>query len=139
MIRIGRLVIGEEALAESFVRAPGPGGQNVNKVATAVELRFDTRRAAALPAEARVRLRYLAGRRWTREGEIVITASRFRSQERNRQDARERLVQLIAQALQPPRPRTATAPTAGSRLRRLEAKRRRAQTKELRRTPPRAM
>lgn len=135
MIRIGHIVIDEGTIEESFVRASGPGGQNVNMVATAVELRFAAWRAPGLPADARVRLRSLAGRRWTQGGDIVITASRFRSQERNRQDARERLVELIARAMQAPRPRTATKPNAASRRRRLEAKRKRAETKELRQRP----
>lgn len=137
MIRIGRIIIDEAAITESFVRAPGPGGQNVNKVASAVELRFDTRRPPALPADVAERLRRMAGRRWTQDDVIVITANRHRSQERNRAVARQRLIDLLMAAARAPRPRTPTAPTAASRRRRLEAKRRQAQRKELRQAPER--
>jgi len=133
MIRItDTIAIGEDEIAERFVRAAGPGGQNVNKVATAVQLRFDARRSPSLPEEVRARLMRLAGRRGTQDGALVITAQRFRTQERNREDAIERLVALIRQAAVRPIPRRPTRPTAASRERRLAAKKRRSGVKSLR-------
>jgi ribosome-associated protein len=139
MIRItDRIAIDEREIEESFVRASGPGGQNVNKLATAVQLRFDVRRSPALPGEVRTRLERLAGRRLTTEGVLIITAQRHRTQERNREDALERLVQLIRQAAVPPVPRRPTRPTAASKRRHREAKRRRAAVKKLRGEKPSA-
>jgi ribosome-associated protein len=129
MLRISRdLAIDEKDIEIEFVRASGPGGQNVNKVATSAQLRFDTRRLA-LPADTAMRLKRLAGQRMTKDAVIVIQAQRFRSQERNRTDAIERLVALLAEAMERPTPRRPTRPTAGSRQRRLEGKKRRGDIK----------
>ncbi|GJD95286.1 alternative ribosome rescue aminoacyl-tRNA hydrolase ArfB [Methylobacterium iners] len=127
-----RIAIAEEELEESFVRASGPGGQNVNKLSTAVQLRFDVRRSASLPDAVAIRLMRLAGKRLTGEGVLIINAQRFRTQERNRADARERLAALIAEAEVPPTPRRATRPTLASKKRRLDEKSRRGATKRLR-------
>jgi len=134
MIRItDGISIDEGELEEEFVLSSGPGGQNVNKVSTAVRLRFDALGSASLPAEVKERLVRLAGRRMTADGSLIIEARQYRSQERNRQAALERLVHLIQQAAVPPKPRRKTQPTQASKLRRLEAKRKRSQVKRLRR------
>jgi ribosome-associated protein len=130
-----QIAIDEAELHETFVRASGPGGQNVNKLSTAVQLRFDVRRSAALPDAVAVRLMRLAGRRLTADGVLVISAQQFRTQERNRADARERLAKLVAEAAVPPVPRRATRPTLASKKRRLEAKTQRGATKRLRGAP----
>ncbi len=128
-----RITIDERAVSEQFIRASGPGGQNVNKVATAVQLRFDSRRAD-LPDAVLVRLRRLAGRRLTREGIVVITSQRHRTQERNREAARAALLRLIERATTPPARRIATRPSAASREERLADKAHRARSKRRRRT-----
>ncbi|MDX6749502.1 alternative ribosome rescue aminoacyl-tRNA hydrolase ArfB [Geminicoccaceae bacterium 1502E] len=134
MIRItDRIALDEGEIEESFIRSAGPGGQNVNKLATAVQLRFDVRGSPSLPEDVRERLEKLAGRRLTREGVLVLTAQRFRTQERNRQDALERLVELVRKATERQAPRRPTRPTLGSRKRRLEGKTRRGTVKRLRR------
>ena len=131
-----RIAIGEDELEESFIRASGAGGQNIHKVSTAVQLRFDARRSPSLPDEVRARLERLAGHRLTREGVIVITAQRHRTQQRNREDALERLLALIREAAAAPPPkRRPTRPTLGARKRRLDAKSRRSTLKQ-NRAPP---
>jgi ribosome-associated protein len=130
-----RIALDESLITESFVRASGPGGQNVNKVSTAVQLRFDAA-AAALPEDVRTRLRRLAGKRMTQEGVLVIIAQRHRSQERNRAEALERLIDLLRRAAVPPRPRRPTKPTYASKQRRLETKARRSRVKGERGSKP---
>lgn len=132
MIRItDHIAIDDKELEFNFVRSSGPGGQNVNKVATAVQLRFDVA-SASLPRDVQRRLIRLGGKRITREGVLVIDARRFRTQEQNRQDAMERLVRLIRKAAHPRKPRKRTRPTAASKERRLNAKRHRSRVKTLR-------
>ena len=133
MIKItDTIAIAESELEYHFIRASGPGGQNVNKVAAAVQLRFNVHGSPSLPGDVRQRLARLAGKRVNDEGVLVIRAERFRSQERNRQDATERLGKMVRRASVPPRPRKPSAPSRASVERRLEAKRRRGQNKELR-------
>jgi ribosome-associated protein len=130
-----QIVIGEHELEERFIHASGPGGQNVNKVATAVQLRFDVAHSPSLPEDVRRRVMALSGRRLTQDGVLVLVARGHRSQERNREDARERLADLIRRASVPERPRIATRPTLASKRRRLEAKNARSQVKRERTRP----
>jgi ribosome-associated protein len=132
------ITLNENEIQEEFVRSSGPGGQNVNKVSTAVQLRFDVAHSASLPDDVRARLNRLAGKRISQDGVLTIKAQRFRTQERNRQDARDQLVDLIRRAIHKPKVRRATQPSLAAQQRRLESKRRRSQTKHLRRTMPSA-
>jgi len=124
------IALDEDELQESFIRASGPGGQNVNKVESAVQLRFDVRQSPSLPEDVKARLARIAGRRMTNDGVLIITAQRFRAQERNREDAVARLVEMIRQATERPKPRRPTRPTLASKKRRLEAKGRRSEIKK---------
>ena len=134
MIRVTDTIsLDESEIEESFVRSSGPGGQNVNKLSTAVQLRFDTRRIT-LPEDAALRLNRIAGQRMTKDGVIVIHAQRFRTQERNRADAIDRLLEMLREAMVRPIPRRATKPTFGSKQRRLEGKKRRSDVKAKRNT-----
>jgi ribosome-associated protein len=137
MIRVtGQINIDEREIEESFVRASGPGGQNVNKLSTAVQLRFDVRGSPSLPDEVRERLERFAGRRLTREGVLVIIAQQHRTQARNREDALARLIDLVRRAAVAPRPRRPTKPSKASRQRRVDDKKRRATVKRLRQGKP---
>ncbi len=134
MIRVtNNIALGEDEIVEQFIRSSGPGGQNVNKVATAVQLRFDVARSPNLPDPVRERLKRLAGRRLTGDGVLIIDARRYRTREQNRRDALDRLVALVRKAAIAPTPRKATRPTAASRRRRLEGKQRRGVLKRGRR------
>jgi len=130
------IAIDESEIQQTFIRASGPGGQNVNKVATAVQLRFDVAHSPSLPDDVRERLVRLAGRRMTEDGVLIIEARRFRTQDRNRQDAIDRLVALIRRASKKPKRRRKTKPTLASKEQRLETKRRRSERKRMRQSVP---
>jgi len=136
LIKITRsIAIAEEEIIETFVRASGPGGQNVNKVSTAVHLRFDVEHSPSLPEKVKLRLKKAAGRRMTDAGILIIRAERFRSQEKNRLDARERLAALIRKAALTPKQRKRTRPSAASKQKRLEHKHRHSRIKKMRQPP----
>ena len=137
MIRVNaQIELDEREIQEDFVRASGPGGQNVNKVSTAVQLRFDVARSPSLPDPVRARLMALAGHRLTQDGVLILSAERYRSQRRNRDDALERLIELIREACEAETPRRPTRPTLASKKRRLDSKQRRGETKKLRGLKP---
>ena len=137
MIRVTpTIAIDDKEITLDFIRASGPGGQNVNRVATAVQLRFDVKHSPSLPEDVRTRLSRLGGRRITEEGVLVIEAKRFRTQERNRQDALDRLVALIQKASEKPKQRVRTKPSKASKERKLATKRRRSRIKQMRRSVP---